>query len=275
MKLQRRSCWRRCRNLLIVRPTPSITSRTSLTRSCCCRRTLLQLSPGSHATSRRAVCWAIPGQPLRRTVRDGGMLLQRAWPLHWKRWSAIRATPRHERAASGRLRQWRAPRTGCSLPYVRRSRVVFGSLLSVALGSALQSTPYSADAPALWARHRFDGCLCPSGLVRSAWIQRRDSGCARPRRFRRRVLPFQIRGPRWTGDHFLASHSIRIEWPRRHVRLLLSRFDATVGRCRAAGRFAVHRAGDDGVRPLPRLVLSPGSLALGIEPGLGLADAEG
>ena len=69
------------------------------------------------------------------------------------------------------------------------------------------SASHAADAPAVRARHRVHRCLRPSGLVCAARIQRRDSGCARARRFRRRVLSFSQRGARRRRNDRLAAHA--------------------------------------------------------------------
>ncbi len=64
--------------------------------------TLPRHSRGSRATSHRAACLATQGRPRRKMARSGGTPLQRAWQLHWKRWSAIRANPQNDRAAFDR-----------------------------------------------------------------------------------------------------------------------------------------------------------------------------
>ena len=66
-----------------------------------------------------------------------------------------------------------------------------------------------------------------------------------------------------------------VERPYRHVRFLLSGHDATAGCRRATRRPALHRAGDDGLRSLSRLVLSPWRAPACVQAGLGIADAEG
>ena len=63
--------------------------------------------------------------------------------------------------------------------------------------------------------------------------------------------------------------------PHRHVRLFVPGDDAAAGCGRTAGRFGLHRAGHDGARSVPRLVLSPWRAALGVYARLGTADAEG
>ena len=134
---------------------------------------------------------------------------------------------------------------------------------------------HAPDAPALRPRYRLHRRLRAPGLVRAAWLQRRDSGCARPGRFGRLLLSFPQRRPRRRGDDCLASHPSRIEWPHRHVRLFLSGNDAVARRGRTARGASMHRAGDDRPRSVSRLVLSPRRAAVGLRPGLGNTDAQG
>ena len=112
-------------------------------------------------------------------------------------------------------------------------------------------------------------------MVCASRIQRRHPGCARARRFRRRVLSLPARGARRGGDDRVASQAARIERPHRHVRLFLPGDDAIARRRRTARRLGLHCAGHDGVRSLPRLVLSPWCAAPRLTLGLGTANAEG
>ena len=149
------------------------------------------VSHGSRATSHRAACWAIRVRPPRKKARAG-----------WKKpptrlAAALEAMVRYpDPQRHERDRALVDCGNGVRLERGVRCRMSDGVELvsDHYYPAAGRPASHSADAPALRPRYRFHRGLCASGVVRAAWLQRRDSGCARARRFRAATfIPFAMK----------------------------------------------------------------------------------